>query len=42
MTIDPTIIERAERWLNGNIDEESKQAIRNMMENDPNELVESF
>jgi phosphoglucomutase len=42
MTVDPIIIERAERWLNGNIDEESKQAIRNMMEKDPNELVESF
>ncbi len=42
MNIDPKIAERAGRWLNGNIDEESKQAIRNMMENDPNELTESF
>ena len=42
MSIDPKIIERAERWLNGNIDEESKNAIRNMKKNDPNELAESF
>ena len=42
MSIDPKITERAERWLSSNIDEESKQAIRQMMENDPNELVESF
>jgi len=42
MSIDPKITERAERWLGSNIDEESKQAIRQMMENDPNELVESF
>ncbi|MBK7211732.1 MAG: phospho-sugar mutase [Bacteroidales bacterium] len=42
MSIDPKIRERAEKWLNGSIDEESKNAIRNMMENDPNELAESF
>ncbi|NVO21448.1 MAG: phospho-sugar mutase [Bacteroidetes bacterium] len=42
MSIDPKILERANRWLNGNIDEESKNAIRQMMANDPNELAESF
>jgi phosphoglucomutase len=42
MSIDPKILARAERWLNGDIDEESKQSIRMMMENDPNELTESF
>jgi phosphoglucomutase len=42
MNIDPKILERAGRWLNGNIDEESKQAIRSMIENDPDELTESF
>jgi phosphoglucomutase len=42
MSIDPMIMERAGKWLHGNIDEESKNAIRNMMENDPNELAESF
>jgi len=42
MNIDPKIIERAERWLNGNIDEESKKAIRHMMEHDADELADSF
>ena len=35
-------LENANTWLNGNIDKESKQAIRNMMDNDPQELTESF
>ncbi|MBK7174961.1 MAG: phospho-sugar mutase [Bacteroidales bacterium] len=42
MSIDPKILERAEKWLHGNIDEESKNAIRHMIDNDPNELAESF
>ena len=29
-------------WLNGSYDEETKQAIRDMIENNPNELNESF
>lgn len=35
-------LQNANTWLNGNIDEDSKLAIRNMMENDPQELTESF
>ena len=29
-------------WLNGSYDEETKQAIRDMVDNNPNELNESF
>jgi phosphoglucomutase len=35
-------MENASTWLNGNIDEKSKESIRNMMEHDPQELTESF
>jgi phosphoglucomutase len=40
--IDPQVIEKANVWLNGNYDEETKKAVREMMENNPQELVESF
>lgn len=40
--VDPKIIEKANVWLNGNYDEETKTAVKNMIENDPGELVESF
>jgi len=40
--MDPKILEKANVWLNGNYDEESKAVIRNMISNDPQELVESF
>ncbi|MCK9208250.1 MAG: phospho-sugar mutase [Salinivirgaceae bacterium] len=33
---------KAQQWLNGNIDEESKKQIRHLLKNDENELVESF
>jgi phosphoglucomutase len=36
------VLEKANFWLNGNIDQESKHAIREMMENDEQELTESF
>ena len=42
MNVDPNILEKANAWLNGNYDEETKNAIREMMENNPQELVESF
>ncbi len=42
MNIDPQILEKANQWLQGSYDEETKQAIKQMMENDPQELVESF
>jgi len=36
------VMEKANFWLNGNIDAASKDAIRDMMKNDPQELTESF
>ncbi len=41
-SIDPKILQRAERWLSYNIDDDSKAAIREMIANNPNELTESF
>ena len=40
--IDPQVIEKANIWLNGNYDDETKSVIRDIMENNPQELVESF
>ena len=36
------ILDRAQKWLDGNYDEQTKQTIREMMANDPKELSESF
>lgn len=36
------IIERVEKWLNGNYDEATKSAIREMQTNQPNELADAF
>ncbi len=40
--LDPQILSKAEAWLNGNYDENTKQEVRMLIENNPNELVESF
>jgi phosphoglucomutase len=40
--INENVLAQANAWLNGNIDERSKEAIRNMMNHDPQELTESF
>jgi phosphoglucomutase len=40
--IDQNVLDKANSWLNGAYDEETKQAVRNMMENNPRELTESF
>jgi len=42
ISIDQNVLNKANAWLQGNYDEETKVSIRNMMENDPQELVESF
>jgi phosphoglucomutase len=42
MTIDPTVLERANSWLEGNFDEETKAQVRGMMENNPAELTDAF
>ena len=36
------IIEKAEKWLTDRYDEETRAAVRNMIDNDPDELIESF
>lgn len=40
--VDPKIMKRATSWLEGNYDEETKKAVKNMMQYDESELVESF
>ncbi len=40
--IDQNVLDKANQWLTGAYDAETKQAVREMMENNPQELVESF
>ena len=40
--VDKGVMERANIWLQGNYDNETKGIIEEMMENDPQELAESF
>ena len=40
--IDKGVMDRATSWLNGNYDEETKNTIKEMMDNNPQELTESF
>ncbi|MBR1513194.1 MAG: phospho-sugar mutase [Bacteroidales bacterium] len=40
--MDPKIIERAKAWLTDQYDAETRQSVQNMLDNDPNELTESF
>ncbi|MBR3938369.1 MAG: phospho-sugar mutase [Bacteroidales bacterium] len=42
LNIDTTTQTNVQNWLNGKYDEETKAAIRKMMEENPNELNESF
>ncbi|MBP6978530.1 MAG: phospho-sugar mutase [Bacteroidales bacterium] len=42
MNIDPQILDRANGWLTGNYDEETKQQVRELMENDPVGLTDAF
>ncbi|MDR7128252.1 phosphoglucomutase [Algoriphagus sp. 4150] len=41
-TIDPSISAKADFWLNGNIDEDSKAQIRTLIDQNPSELTDSF
>lgn len=41
-TIDPSIQAKADSWLTGNIDEESKAQIRKLVDQNPSELTDSF
>ncbi len=40
--MDTTIQAKAEKWLNSNIDESAKQEIRDMMQNNPEQLIDAF
>lgn len=40
--IDPTVLKRANAWLDGDFDEETKALIREMMEKNPAELTDAF
>ncbi len=42
VTIDSQILSKANHWLNGNYDAETKAAIKDMLENNPQEIIESF
>ncbi len=42
INIDENVLKKAQQWLDGAYDEETKAAVRQMMENDPQELIESF
>jgi phosphoglucomutase len=41
-TIDPIILKRANTWLSGNVDEETKSLVREMLEKNPAELTDAF
>lgn len=40
--VDQMVLSKAQSWLDGNYDEETKKQVKYLMENDPKELVESF
>ncbi len=40
--VDEKVLSKAQSWLDGNYDEETKKQVKYLMENDPKELVESF
>ena len=40
--MEPIIKEKAEKWLNSNIDQEAKAAIRSMLAEESQELTDSF
>ncbi len=39
---DPIALNKAKQWLNGNYDHDTKEAIKNMMEHNPQELNDAF
>ena len=40
--LDPQVLAKAQAWLDGKYDEATKEQVRFLIENNPNELVESF
>ncbi|GAA0881330.1 phospho-sugar mutase [Algoriphagus jejuensis] len=41
-SIDPTILSKAQSWLNGNVDADTKASIEKLISDNPTELVDSF
>lgn len=41
-TIEPSILTKAQSWLNGNIDQETKATIQKLIAENPTELADSF
>lgn len=41
-SIDPAILSKAQSWLDGNVDAETKASIQKLMSDNPTELVDSF
>lgn len=41
-SIDPEILLRAKKWLNGNIDQDTKVSIQKLIDENPTELIDSF
>ena len=41
-SVDQNVLDKANAWLQGNYDKETKASVRNMIENNPQELIESF
>lgn len=41
-SIDPAILSKAQSWLDGNVDAETKASIKKLMSDNPTELVDSF
>lgn len=42
MKIDENVLRRAEKWLEGDYDPETKKQVKYLINNDPKELIESF
>ena len=42
MELDQLIAKRAQEWLDGNYDEQTKIEVQNLLDGDKKELVESF
>lgn len=41
-SIDPTILKKAEEWLNPYFDRETREEVKNLIDNNPKELTDSF
>jgi len=41
-TLDPQVLQRAQTWLNGNFDAETKAQVQHLIDTDPTELTDSF